>query len=149
MSTFCLGGYRRSLWGESARFCYVRLTYVIHLVQLSVQTIIISDNFRKVLFWLFTFHFFSENQKSYQCAFQTNGKLSTLLKKVSSNYWWVVLEFCPQEAACKIPVPKWSYQGDALVSHLHFDISNFLTIKFWKFKFFKLLRIFWNIWKIR
>ena len=39
---------------------------------------------------------------------------------------WVVWEFCPQEGACEIPVPKWSHQGDDLVSHLK------KTIKFWK-----------------
>ena len=27
-------------------------------------------------------------------------------------------EFCPQEDACEIPVPKLNDQGDALVSHL-------------------------------
>ena len=27
-------------------------------------------------------------------------------------------EFWPQEGACEIPVPKWSDQVDALVSHL-------------------------------
>ena len=41
---------------------------------------------------------------------------------------WVVWDFCPQEGACKIPVPKWSDQGDILVSHLekplHFNNSN-------------------------
>ena len=28
----------------------------------------------------------------------------------------VIGEFCPQEGVCKIPVPKWSDLGDALVS---------------------------------
>ena len=43
-------------------------------------------------------------------------------------YRWVVWKICPQEDAWKIPVSKWSNQGDALVSHLkkplNFENSN-------------------------
>ena len=38
---------------------------------------------------------------------------------------WVVWEFCPQEGACEIPVPKWSDQGDSLLKKpLNFENSN-------------------------
>ena len=35
-----------------------------------------------------------------------------------------VWEFCPQEDACEIPVPKWIDQGDALFLHLK-NLLNF------------------------
>ena len=49
-------------------------------------------------------------------------------------------EFCPQEGACEIPVPKQSDQGDALFS---FTLEK--NVKFWKLKFFWTFK-FWNIW---
>ena len=39
----------------------------------------------------------------------------------------IVWEFCPQEGAWKIPVPKWSDQGDA---HLKKNLLNFEKFKF-------------------
>ena len=56
---------------------------------------------------------------------------------------YIVFEFCPQEAAYKIPVPKWSDQGDDALD-LHLKNSNSKIVKcsnFWTV-------IFWKIWKI-
>ena len=45
--------------------------------------------------------------------YQYNSDLLHCLETTENN-WWVVLEFCPQEGACEIPVPMWNDQDDAL-----------------------------------
>ena len=44
----------------------------------------------------------------YHMAYNDELPMTTLNR-------WVVWVFCPQEGACEIPVPKWRYQGDAML----------------------------------
>ena len=50
---------------------------------------------------------------------------SELVDLDDSSDRWVVWQFCPQEGAGEIPVPKWSYQGDAPVSQIWKNPLNF------------------------
>ena len=58
-------------------------------------------------------HFYVQYRKNGEMHFRST-------REELNEDRWVVWIFWPQEGACEIPVPKWSYQGDALVSHLKF-----------------------------
>ena len=93
------------------------------------------------------YHFLDENKQicaggvvgKDSCNGDSGGPLYSSKNSKNGPYYLygigeVIWEFWPQEGAGEIPVPKWSDQGDALVSHLkkplNFENSNSWTVIF-------------------